>query len=132
MIFRNRCVVINLKSWSLTITMCYMSIGMRLDGYCFIAEHKWSVNLTGLPSGTILMMRIRNIAGIPDSHRGVHHLISQLIPSDFEVIVYARVKLFGILHYIVLPNGKYCIWTRLLKLRCPWISLQPKNLKSIA
>lgn len=105
------------------------SIGMRLNGYCFIAEHKWSVNLTGLPGGTKFMMRLRNITGIPDSYQGVRHLISQPIPEDFEVIVLQELNLFGILHHTVLPNGKYCIWTRLLELGYPWISLQPKNLR---
>ncbi len=40
------------------------------------------------------MMRLRNITGIPDSYQGVRHLISQSIPSDFVVIVCARIKSF--------------------------------------
>lgn len=67
---------------------------MKLNSYCFIAEHKWSVNLTGLPSGTIFMMRFRNITRIPDFYPGVSHLISQPILLDFEVTVCARIKSF--------------------------------------
>lgn len=65
---------------------------MKLSGYCFIAEHKWSVNLTGLPSRTIFMVRLRDITGIPDSYQGVSQLISMPILLDFEVIVCARIK----------------------------------------
>lgn len=84
-------------SWSLTVLVyqCVRYEYWKWD-YCFIAEHKWSVNLTGPPSGTIFMMRLRNITGIPDSHQGVRHLgfPASYPPSDFEVIVCARIKSF--------------------------------------
>lgn len=39
----------------------FKAIGMKLRDYCFIAENKWSVNLTGLPSGTIFIMHFSDI-----------------------------------------------------------------------
>lgn len=68
------------------------SIGMKLSGYCFTAEHKWSVNLTGLPSRTIFTVWLQNLTRIPDCYQGVSQLISMPILLDFEVIVCARIK----------------------------------------
>lgn len=100
---RTRFVII-IRNWWLCINLVIAgvwqyysvckSIGMKLNDYCFIAEHKWSVNLTGLPSRTVFMMRFRNITRIPDSYQGVSHLISQPILLHFEVTVCARIKSF--------------------------------------
>lgn len=102
-IIRNRWLCINFLSvgvWQYWHSGVCKSIGRKLNGYCFTAEHKWSVNLSGLPSGTLFMMWFRSITGIPDSYQGVSHLISQPILLDFEVTVCARIKFFwhSVLH----------------------------------
>lgn len=95
-IIRNWCIVMNLivGAWQYWHSSVCKSSGVKLNGNILIAEHKCGVNLTGLPSGTVFMMRFRNITWIPDSYQGVHYLISQPIHSDLWVIVCWRIGAF--------------------------------------